>query len=423
MKEQWRDVVGYSGYYEVSNLGRVRSVDRIITSTGRSSQTLKGRILKTYLRGTYGYASVNMSKDGVVQCLYVHRLVAEAFIGPCPQNYQVRHGSKGKNNNSVTNLCYGTPSEDGLDKRRDGTHGGKAVRRSDGVEFINLSEAAEKTGCGISGISETCNGNRRSCGGFGWEFVDKDDRVIRVSKQELKPQGNELGARGTRVKRSDGIVFDSLRQAAKISKCSSGDICSVCRGKRKSAGGFTWIYLDVTTIDEQNEEWRAIIDYEGLYEISNLGRVRSVDRTVMTKNNKVMRLKGQILQPTSGHPRNPLQVGLTKNSVACTRTVHQLVAMAFLGSCPEGQQVRHGSKGQFDNSVSNLCYGTAKENSLDKRRDGTHRGRAVRCTCNGVEFINLTVATEETGCDASSIGRVCKGKQKTANNLKFEYID
>lgn len=422
MKEQWRDVVGYSGYYQVSNLGQVRSVDRIITSTGRSSQILKGRLLKTYLRGTYGYASVNVSKDGVVQCLYVHRLVAEAFIGPCPQNYQVRHGSKGKNNNSVTNLCYGTPSEDGLDKRRDGTHGGKAVRRSDGVKFINLSEAAEETGCGISGISDVCNGHRRSCGGYAWEFVDKDNQVIRTSKREPKSKINGIKTRGTRVKRSDGVIFNSLRQAAKASNCNSGDICSVCRGKRKSAGGFTWFYEE-TAVNKQNEDWRTILDYEGLYEVSNLGRVRSIDRTVTTKNHKSMALKGQILQPTSGHPHNPLQVGLTKNSIACTRAVHQLVATAFLGPCPDGQQVRHGSNGQWDNSVSNICYGTAKENSLDKRRDGTHRGRAVRCISNGVEFINLTVAAEETGCHSSSIGRVCKGKQKTANGLRFEYID
>jgi len=379
-------------------------------------------MLKTFLMGTYGHLSVSLSKQGKIQRRYVHQLVAEAFIGPRPKGCQVRHGSKGVLDNCVSNLCYGTPSEDGLDRRRDGTHGGKAVRRSDGVEFINLSEAAEVTGCGISGISYVCNGHRRSCGGFGWEFVDKNEQTVRVTQRESKPKITGSGVRGTRVKRNDGVIFDNLRQAAKASKCNSGDICSVCRGKRKSAGGFTWAYEE-TSLTKQNEDWRAIEDYDELYEVSNLGRVRSVDRTVMTKNNRVMKLKGQILQSTSGHPDNPLQVGLTKDSVASTHTVHQLVATAFLGSCPDGQQIRHGSKGRFDNSVSNLCYGTPKENSLDKRRDGTHRGRAVRCISTGVEFINLTVAAEETGCNSSSVGRVCKGKQKTANGLKFEYLD
>jgi len=421
MKEQWRDVVGYSGYYEVSDMGRVRSVDRVITSIGRSSQTLKGRLLKTFVMGTYGHLSVSLSKQGKVRRRYVHQLVAEAFIGPRPKGHQVRHGPKGVLNNCLSNLSYGTRSEDGLDKRRDGTHGGKAVRRSDGVEFINLSEAAEETGCGISGISNTCNGHRRSCGGYGWEFVNEEDRVVRVQKPKFKNSSKE--ARGTRVKRSDGVIFDSLRQAANASKCNSGDICSVCRGKRKSAGGFTWSYLEEITKDDPGEEWRIIAGYEGFYEVSNLGRVRSVDRVVVTKNDRVMKLKGQILQLSTGHPDNPLQVGLTKDGVACTYTVYQLVAAAFLGPCPRGQQVRHGSNGRLDNSVSNLSYGTVRENSLDKRRDGTHGGRAVRCTSTGVEFINLTVAAEETGCNASSIGRVCKGKQKTANGLKFEYID
>lgn len=154
--ERWRKVIGYEESYEVSSLGKVRSVDRILPHSRYGTWKLNGRILHTILSG--GYLAVNLSKEGTSRYIRIHRLVAAAWIGPCPEGQQVRHGPNGKLDNSISNLCYGTPSEDGLDKRRDGTHIGKAVRRSDGVEFISMTVAAEETGCGrvcVSGLFVT----------------------------------------------------------------------------------------------------------------------------------------------------------------------------------------------------------------------------------------------------------------------------
>lgn len=168
--EKWRDVVGYSGYYQVSDLGRVRSVDRVVRDKRGGPRKLKGRFLRPRPDKS-GHLAVVLCNEGNQRTIYVHRVVAAAWIGPCPDGQQVKHGPNGVADNSVANLCYGTRSEDGLDKRRDGTHGGRADRRSDGKEFINMRVAAEETGCDYRGIWNVCNGKNKTAGGYGWEYV------------------------------------------------------------------------------------------------------------------------------------------------------------------------------------------------------------------------------------------------------------
>ena len=78
MPEIWKDVKGFEGFYQVSNLGRVRSLDRIAVSENRSTQKIKGAIKKVKV-GKNGYYMVMFYKDSKYKCAYVHRLVAQAF--------------------------------------------------------------------------------------------------------------------------------------------------------------------------------------------------------------------------------------------------------------------------------------------------------------------------------------------------------
>lgn len=123
------------------------------------------------------------------------------------------------------------------------------------------------------------------------------------------------------------------------------------------------------------EEWRAVVGWEGLYEVSSLGRVRSLPR--QTSHGIV---GGRVLKPSPNKRRNNyLQVGLS-NVTRRTAKVHVLVAAAFHGERPDGMEIRHLDGDPANNAASNLRYGTKSENMLDAVRHGTHR-HASRTEC------------------------------------------
>lgn len=113
-QEEWRAIPGFDGY-EVSDLGRVRSWRPWHGSVGP-------RILTP--QEDRGYLGVTLVKPGERRRLTykVHRLVMLAFVGPLPQGMQTRHLDDDGRNNALTNLAYGTPSENGYDRVRNGGH-------------------------------------------------------------------------------------------------------------------------------------------------------------------------------------------------------------------------------------------------------------------------------------------------------------
>lgn len=119
------------------------------------------------------------------------------------------------------------------------------------------------------------------------------------------------------------------------------------------------------------ENWKAVPSYDGQYEVSDQGRVRSLGRYV-TQTTKA----GQPYQ--RWNEGRILKAGLASNGylTVClgkgvTRTVHSLVAEAFLGPCPVGQEVRHLDGTRINNAVDNLAYGTRTDNILDAVANGT----------------------------------------------------
>lgn len=124
--EEWRPVPGAEGRYEVSNLGRVKSLRRVVSCGIRrgkpQTRTVPEKILSPG-KDTDGYDLVHFSwkeKEKPKPCT-VHKLVAMAFLGPKPEGCWVLHGPNGKEDNSVENLYYGTPAQNVQDKWRDGT--------------------------------------------------------------------------------------------------------------------------------------------------------------------------------------------------------------------------------------------------------------------------------------------------------------
>lgn len=118
--------------------------------------------------------------------------------------------------------------------------------------------------------------------------------------------------------------------------------------------------------------WKEIPNYEGLYEVSNDGEVRSVDRVVIYPCNKPSRFfKGKILKQSLNVNKKYFGLRLSKQGKTKLWLVHQLVAIAFLGPSPKGMVVCHGPGGSFDNRLKNLSYGTPSQNSFDQWRDNT----------------------------------------------------
>jgi len=118
--EHWTPVVGYERYYEVSDQGRVSSLDRLIVPTKGVAYWLNGRIL-SQTKNRRGYYRVALWRGNKGRTREVHKLVAGAFLGKCPNGKQVRHLDGTRTNNNKRNLKYGTPLENQHDRERHGT--------------------------------------------------------------------------------------------------------------------------------------------------------------------------------------------------------------------------------------------------------------------------------------------------------------
>ena len=174
MKEIWKDVVGFENLYQVSNLGRIRSLDRIIR-TNSGERFIKGTIRQTTLTNG-GYKKVVLYKGKIRKTLLVHRLVAMAFI-PNPNNFpQVNHKDEVITNNQSSNLewCtndynhnYGTAVKRIAEKNSKKVHqftlNGELVKVWDSV-----TEAAKTLKIGH--IDAVARGERNKCGGYIWKY-------------------------------------------------------------------------------------------------------------------------------------------------------------------------------------------------------------------------------------------------------------
>lgn len=133
--EEWRAIPGYERCYEVSNTGKVRSLDRNILCKDGRSQRRAGRLLKPVLQGT-GYLTVRLSSSNYVG---VHRLVAAVFLGNSDLPL-VRHIDGDPTNNVVSNLAWGTYLDNEEDKRR---HGRALIGERHHQSLLTESDVAE----------------------------------------------------------------------------------------------------------------------------------------------------------------------------------------------------------------------------------------------------------------------------------------
>ena len=181
MKEVWKDVIGYEGFYKVSNLGNVKRINSKVKSCLRHLGGYK--IVKEHFmtpRIINKYYSVHLCKDGKSKNVRVHRLVATAFI-PNPNNLpQINHKDENKLNNNAENLewcsCkynqnYGTRKQK---RELSKTKPIQKINKQTGeiIEtYISLSSAARKNDISFKAISKYALGKSKTSGGYIWKYV------------------------------------------------------------------------------------------------------------------------------------------------------------------------------------------------------------------------------------------------------------
>ena len=150
MSEIWKDVPNFEGSYQVSNMGRVRSVDRVVTFKDGSMRKLKGKVLKSYLNNV-GYELLKLSNDGRGNTKTVHRLVLETFKPHVNMNdLQVNHIDGNKSNNHLTNLEWVTARDNilhahdlGLIKNRGEDSPRAKLSKADVLEVLQRLDTGE----------------------------------------------------------------------------------------------------------------------------------------------------------------------------------------------------------------------------------------------------------------------------------------
>ena len=162
MTEIWRDVVGYVGSYQVSDLGRVRSLERVVMMKNGISKTVIGRILR-HSPDDLGRIRVFLSNQEGVKTIRVHRLVLEAFVGPCPEGMEGCHNDGDHTNNQPSNLRWDTHYNNVQDMVKHGTSGKGAKNAMAVLSSTQVAKIRSMAGTmrqrdigALYGVSQTC---------------------------------------------------------------------------------------------------------------------------------------------------------------------------------------------------------------------------------------------------------------------------
>ena len=183
LNEIWKDVKNYEGLYQVSNLGRVRSLDvRTYQKNkfGKFKYVLhKGKILKIQKQRN-GYFTIDLHMNGKFERKIIHRLVAETFISN-PNNYQyINHKDSNTSNNRVDNLEWCTQKYNikyAYDFGNKIPPNMRSVNQIDEngkitATFISIQEAERKTSIKSANISKCCRKLRNKAGGYQWAYTE-----------------------------------------------------------------------------------------------------------------------------------------------------------------------------------------------------------------------------------------------------------
>ena len=196
--EEWRPVKGYEGLYEISSIGRVRSLGKYFKERHFGKDVIKyspPRISK-FVTDKYGYYKLGLIKDGRNIHHHVHRLVAQAFIDNPENKTQVNHKNGIKTDNRVENLEWCTPKENTIHAHKTGLCGingaSKPVAKLDEEgNILQVFESARKAELSIgkngksSNLAKVCRQGYGHCGGFKWKWISREEYFSLKNKLSL----------------------------------------------------------------------------------------------------------------------------------------------------------------------------------------------------------------------------------------------
>lgn len=265
MEEFWKPIKGYEGYYEISNLGRVKSLERVVPKR-HGKRKIGGRILPQRIDKS-GYYTVILCKHSISKYKLVHRLIAEAFI-PNPENKPfIDHINTIRTDNRIENLRWVSAKENSnniltKDNVNSATHTKEIIRKKletlrrnkrvnaprkvvqytlDGeyiATYDSYKEAYRKTGVRANSISEYCRGSRLKAGNYVWRHEgDKLGEIIKpISKKKKVLQFDKKT--GSFIKEWDG-----LKEAAEYCDVLQSSLSrSIRRGTFR--GDYIWKYKE-----------------------------------------------------------------------------------------------------------------------------------------------------------------------------------
>lgn len=241
MEEIWKDIKGYEGLYQVSNLGRVRKPTKngfhYVKSSPRGSQ----RSSKTKEK----YMGVSLSKNGIRKGFSVHRLVAEAFIQNEHNYPYINHINGIKDDNRVFNLEWCTQEQNvrhAYDVLNIRNHYGSIKQYTKEGEFIkeynSIRDASRELGIHFGNIVKCAMRKRNIAGGYIWRFSN-DDTMDTSYKNKRDKKVVMLNKNG-----SYRMTFNTLYDASLFINKSQENIASCCKGNTNTAGGYIWRFLE-----------------------------------------------------------------------------------------------------------------------------------------------------------------------------------
>lgn len=181
-------------------------------------------------------------------------------------------------------------------------------------------------------------------------------------------------------------------------------------------------------MENKNEIWKDICGYEGLYQVSNFGRIKSVDRIIKNTGTKSgeYHVKEKIKKISEYKSRGGYcGVTLYRNNNGKSYRVHRLVAQAFIPNPENKPEINHIDGNKKNNCVDNLEWVTGEENTLHAWDIGlvdNTFGTAVHCNETGVDYKSVVDASRDTGCPKESIFRVLRGEYRHTHGLTFSRI-